>query len=306
MKILSKLRWYWDNHPRLMGLAVGALTFIATAALSDIVGSLFSGWFTEIFIPWMKLRVSVTNFSLIIGAIFFLVFGIAVTNLVIKQKTDLDKPTISTLNAFGLAASYYQLNSFFTLTRKIDGLLQKSLTNGANEKELENFVDQFFISTFQHFGVNVLKGGGILLPNIVEADWIHFWRSAPDTVLSKKHFYIGAKSSKEFNKLRGSSGRVFTENKQRIIKITSREKGVANDPDFRYFESDHKRAEIPYSAFLSSPIHYQEKVIGVLTIESNEHDTFTPENMGYFQILVDKVGDALVLHGKVVINSDEK
>ena len=306
MKIFSKLRWYWDNHPQLTALAIGALTFLATAALSDVVGSLFSGWLTKVLIPWMKLSVSVTNFLLMIGALVFLAVGVLVTNFVIKQKTDYERPTISTHNALGLAASYYQLSSFYRLTKKIDDLLRESLENGADEKALENFVDQFYISIFQHFGVNVLKGGGILLPHIVDTDWLHFWRSAPDTVLSKKHFYIGAKKSREFNKLRGSSGRVYTENKPRVIRIINREKGIANDPDFRYFDSDHKRAEIPYSAFLAIPIHFREKVVGVLTVESNEPDTFTDENIEYFQTLVDKVGDALVFHGKIVIDSADR
>ena len=96
---------------------------------------------------------------------------------------------------------------------------------------------------------------------------------------------------------RGSAGTVFLNDKSRIIKIKDAKLGISDDPSFYKF--DIKRPKTPYLSFILFPIHWKKNVIGVLTIEGKEQDTFDFENPIWLQGIADLLGTILFLFKKV-------
>ena len=298
--ILFHIQWYWENHPKSFGVIIGIITFLLTAILSGIIENIAAGWFTAVFIPWVRARNDVSHFTIGLMVISAFVTGGILSVLLCRcqsERESFDKLLVA--NVLSVAADHYRRSSYLDILREIDNLFRASWGSTAHPDPLSDFIDKFYITIFRYLGIDDIGGGGVLLPCSEDKEWLCFWYAAPDTVLSSKRFYIGT-SDNERNKFpRGVAGKVFIEDRPRIVKIIDRAKGKTDDPDFHFFEVEHRRAAIPYASFVALPIHWQREVIGVLTIESSKTDTFVSSDLPFLQDLANKVGDAIVFHGKI-------
>jgi len=297
----SRFKRYWKDHPGLTGLIFGVIGFVATAALSELIGGIISGWLVDVLYPWLIRSTSTANWLLFVGFVITLgAVALLTIRLIIPSIQSNTAPTISTRNAFVLASSYYKLESYLQLLHKVDDLLRQSLVKGRNEESLREFIDKFYITVFRQYGIDKLMGGDILLIDEESSNWLFGWHAAPGKPGTNKRFFIGPENQRDETKPRGTSGMVFLENKPRIVQIFDRQRGITDDPDFHYFnQEEDQRAAIPESSFVSIPMHWRDNVIGVITLHSNQLNTFSQDDLPHFQHMADKVGDALALHGRI-------
>lgn len=296
MKTLSLMVLkFWRDHPQWSGLITAIVSFILLQVLSGIISNSAYNWFQKIFLPWSTKVATISNITLLTIVLVSIFIGVIgwfigkVTNIQTSKISPFEKNNYLRILHGIHSASYLEL--IFDINKQI----QNNFDLTKNQTNLETLIDKFFLSLFDHFGTDIIQGGGILLPDEKSPDWLAFWRMSPDQPLSPKRFYIGKDAEK--NNSRGAAGTAYFQDNLKIIKIKDAKSGISNDPSFHKFEFE--RPITPYLSFIILPIHWKAKVVGVLTIEGKEQDTFDFEDISWLQGLTDILGTILYLFGKV-------
>jgi hypothetical protein len=308
MKFLEK-PWYkiklWlRQHPILSAYIAGILTWIIVQALGGIVGnSAYDYWIRE-WLPWLKKQATINNLTFIGVSTMALITGFVLSRLYsIRSPINNNNLSISDLSTYLKWARNQELIAYQKIMDKINQNFQASLFSGCTETELNDLIDKYFLTIFHYLNPEIVNGGGILLIDAQNPDWLYFWRMGPDQSESPKRFFIGPEGNVKGNKFpRGVAGFVFLQDKTQIVKILNRLNGDADNKMFHNFDMaklGHPRYVIPYNSFICLPVHFNFRVVGVLSLESQNSDTFDEESVKLLQPIADLLGTILYSHGKL-------
>jgi hypothetical protein len=294
----QKVKLFWKNHPQWSSILLAVFSFVLLQIVSGVISSSAYNWFQSIFIPWSTKQILINNFILLAIIFVLLVMGIAGWLIGKSSNTQIPQATLLEYNNQLRLLGNVHATSYLNLIIEINKQIQLGFETRSDSDTLEKLIDKFFLAVFDCLGNEAVLGGAIILPDIKSSDWLSFWRMSPDQPLSPKRFFIGKakENSKDFQ-LRGAAGTVYLNNHHRIVKITDPKSGTSDDLSFHKFVLE--RPETPYLSFILLPIHWKKKVIGVLTIEGKERDTFDFENITWLQGLADILGTILWIFGKV-------
>jgi len=294
----NRINQIWQSIRRLWKLTLvkgavwGVIAFFLTQIISSLIQDTFPKWMKDVLIPWLTESTIVVNWLLILLAILF-ISAIIVTQKLSKADSWLDPKDVRTLK---YAAEYLHYKGFLELLKNIDNEMRQLLSKEKEigEVDLKNFIDDFFIRTFEFFGADV-RTGVIFRPKEDNADWLVGWKASPGHYLTEKKFYIG-KNPESF-KDRGSAGEAFVKNIPQRYNIINPITGDADDPYKKRFpEYEKKRGGANYLSSVNLPIRWNKRVVGVLAIDSRKRNFFTDEDIEMIQIIADRLGDALYLH----------
>lgn len=299
MKIyFQKIKRFWKNHPQWSSVLVAILSFILLQIASGVISNSAYTWFQVKFIPWSTKTIAINNLVLLV--ITFASAVIGVIGWLIGKSTGTQSPQATLLeynNHLRLLGSVHS-TSYLNIMIEINKQIQSGFELKSDPSTLEKLIDKFFLTIFNHLGVEAILGGAIILPDESSPDWLSFWRMSPDQPLSPKRFYIGKTQANTKNShLRGAAGTVYLSNQYKVVKITDAKSGTSDDSSFHNFNIE--RPKTPYLSFILLPIHWKDKVAGVLTIEGKDQDTFDFENITWLQGVADLLGTILFLFGKV-------
>jgi hypothetical protein len=289
--IWQAIRRLWKRE--IIGGVVsgGLLVFL----VREIVSGLIEDTFSERLVPWLSKSSTVSNWLLVVVSIGLILFAIAVLR-VPKTSTWLAPEDVKTLK---YAAQYLYHKKFLELLAGIDDDLRQSLEDRkpGDSISLPWFIDSLFTQTLEFLGPKV--GTGVIYrPQEDDPEWLVTWRANVGHTLSPKKFYIG-KDVKRV-KDRGCAGEAFIEDEIRKFNIINQKTGEGDHPCKKVFEDyARSRGGPDYLSSVSSPIHWNKKIIGVLCIDSMESDFFSDEIAAMIQVFADKIGDALYLHGEL-------
>jgi transcriptional regulator with GAF, ATPase, and Fis domain len=164
-----------------------------------------------------------------------------------------------------------------------------------SEESLAILIDQFFIILIDKFSYEHIYGGGVLLPDKNDENYLTFIRMSSHRKLSEKRFYIGAQFDK--TKERGIAGSVFVSGEAEICNYRNPAAGEADNQFFYEFKNLIGRGEVtPYSSFVCLPIRWDNNIIGVLSIESTEFNAFDEDLVTWFQPIADQLGFAFYVY----------
>lgn len=293
-----RIKRFWNDYPQWSSVLIAVFSFILLQVASGVISNSAYNWYQTNFIPWSTKVVTINNFILLIAIVSFLFIGI--TGWLIGKSTNIQT----------VQASLFEYNNYLRILRGIHAIsylklmveinkqIQLIFERNPNPSTLEKLIDKFFLAITDCLGSDSILGGAIILPDENAPDWLSFWRMSPDQPLSPKRFFIGKThaNSKDMH-LRGAAGTAYLNNQYRIVKIADAKLGVSDDPSFHKF--DLERPKTPYLSFILLPIHWRDKVIGILTIEGKEQDTFDFENITWLQGIADLLGTILFLFKNV-------
>ncbi len=288
----------WQSIRRLLrltlvkGVVWGVIAFFLTQIISSMIQDTFPKWMRDVFITWLTKSTTLVNWLLVLMVLLF-VLAITVTYRLSKTDAWLDPKDVRTLK---YAAEYLHYKGFLELLTNIDNEIRQLLSKEkrVEEVDLMNFIDSFFIRTFEFFGMDV-KTGVIFRPKEDDSNWLVGWKASPGHYLTEKKFYIG--QNRESFTHRGSAGEAFVKNIPQRYNIINPLTGDADNPSKKSFpEYEKKRGGADYLSSINLPIRWNKHVVGVLAIDSKKRNFFTDEDIEMIQIIADRIGDALYLH----------
>ncbi len=296
---LSQIWRTWKQT--IIGVVIGSvLAFLVRETASGLIEGTLSKWIIERLIPWLPRSRPVSHWLLLVLPIGSgLLIGLIVAIVAMQRRTTqaavwLDLRDAETLK---YAAAYLYTRSFLELLASIDDDLRQSVEDRNRASSLKDFIESFFIQTLNFLGPEV-RTGVIFRPNKDDPEWLAAWQANPGHIETKKTFYIG-KDENRF-KDRGCAGEAFIENESIKYNIIDEKTGRGDHPRKKIFEDYEKRIGGPdYLSSVSLPIHWNKKVVGVLCIDSKQRNFFSDEMVALLQVIADRIGDALYLHGEL-------
>lgn len=272
------------------------IVIILWEAFVDSIGGYISLIYSNTMHPLLISNANLNYYQLIfISAIFFVI------GLIIQKRIYINKlffwSLISNINNLDRYLGEFKKEIYLEMIRDVIQIQQKAIV-GNSAQCLNKFINSFFCIIFKYYGVNIVNSGGIILRDRNEPEFLSFWKMSQDQNISSKKFFIGKSiNTKHDKKYRGTAGTVYLEKKPRIVKIIDRKTGVADDSSFHNFNID--RPIVPYASFICLPIIWNEISVGVLSIESQEIDSFSKDDM-IFLVDVSKLLGEILFHYELI------
>ncbi len=286
--LMLRILWNWIKDNRLISIAILSSGSVFLA----ITSSFLFEWIRDSVLPWMSLSstknyiviIVICTITAIIGILFGLVVAINSFKRYFKGQKVHNLNNIHTL----------KLTLFWELMCEINKLIQSSIHNTSKEA-LEDIIDNYFYLIFENLGIDSIRGGAIFLVKPSDENFLYYWfGSKTKQGKSEKEFYIGEYTKDQKEKTpRGTTGKVFRNDKPIIINILDQKEGIADDPSYYKFD---KKPTSRYDSFVAIPIHWADSVIGVLSIESYEKYTFQNDDLPLLQSVTDRMGNILYHH----------
>jgi GAF domain-containing protein len=290
---LEKIRYFFGSSKKISVRAAILIAFLspiiwelATGAAGNFIYDLYKGSVH----PLLLMNIKFNYYELILLLLIIVALAISVAVLVKNQRKRLFG--IRELNEFTSLLWEGRARLYWDMLSEINRTCQEAIDD-KNGNRIEDVVGKIFKSIFLHLDVKIFLAGAIILPDDKDKDVLRFWFMSPDQSLSPKRFNVGKAERDDLP--RGTAGKVYLTQKPHIVRIIDREKGLADDTSFHNFGLD--RPITPYASFIALPIIWNNKSIGVLSIESQKKDGFSNDDTPYLEEIAKAIASLLVSFG---------
>ena len=276
--LLDKLRYIFDPSKKItIRTAVVAVILITVAweLITGAAGNYIYDLYKNSIHPLLIRNMSFNYYELISLLLIIVILSLYIAILLRRQQKRLFG--IRELNEFSDMLGEGRARLYWNMLSEINSTCQEALDDKNNN----------------HLGDVVGKLFKIIFPDDNDKDILRFWFMSPDQPLSPKRFNIGKTEKDDLP--RGTAGKVFLSQKPHIVRIIDREKGLADDSSFHNFGLD--RPITPYASFMALPIIWNNKSIGVLSIESQKRDGFSDEDTPFLEEIAKAIAGLLVNFG---------
>ncbi|MCQ3936567.1 MAG: hypothetical protein DPW18_05915 [Chloroflexi bacterium] len=291
--LMDKFRYIFDSSKKVSVRTAIVIAFLITAAWELITGAA-GNFIYDLYIdsvhPLLLMNIKFNYYELILLLLIIVVLSIYIVILVRNQRKRLFG--IRELNEFSSLLGEGRARLYWSMLSEINKICQEAIDD-KNNNHVEEVIGKLFKAIFRHLDVKFFQGGAIILPDDKDKETLKFWFMSPDQPLSPKRFNIGKTEKNEVP--RGTAGKVFLTQKPHIVRIMDREKGLADDSSFHNFGLD--RPITPYASFIALPIIWNNKSIGVLSIESQTKDGFSEDDTPYLEEIAKAIAGLLVNYG---------
>lgn len=291
--LLYKIRDIFDPSKKISvrySIAIAILITVVWELITGAGGNFVYELFKNSIHPLLLTRIKFNYYELLLLLLIIVVLAIYAAILIRNQRKRLFG--IRELNEFASLLGEGRARLYWDMLSEINKICQEALDD-ISSNHVEDVVGKIFKSIFRHLDVKIFQGGAIMLPDNKDKEILRFRFMSQDQSLSPKQFNIG-KAEKE-NLPRGTAGEVYLTQKPHIVRITDREKGLADDSSFHNFRLD--RSITPYASFIALPIIWNDKSIGVLSIESQIMDGFSDHDTLYLEEIAKVIAGLLVNYG---------
>ncbi|MBK9924174.1 MAG: GAF domain-containing protein [Anaerolineales bacterium] len=290
---LDKLRYLFNPSKKVSlrtAVGIALLVTFGWELITGAAGNFVYDLYKNTVHPLLLTNIKFNYYELVSLLLVIVVLLAYVIALVRNQRKRLFG--IRELNEFTNMLEEGRARLYWEMLSEINRICQRALDD-KNGNRIEDVVGKIFKSLFVYLDVKIFQGGAIMLPDEKDKDVLKFWFMSPDQPLSPKRFNIG--KVERIDLPRGTAGKVYLMQKPHIVKIVDREKGMADDTSFHNFGLD--RPITPYAAFMALPIIWNNKAIGVLSIESQKKDGFSDNDTSYLEEIAKAIAGLLVNYG---------
>ncbi len=281
----------------LVGSAVSWLIFVALGGVIEYYAVKI--WNENIY-PWLLKQAQINNLILLLLGLTLFVSLLYLIR--IRQSKDIyDGIRISTISSIMMRLRDKDITKYQILMDNINKLIQENLSE-TTEEQLNSLTEDIYQTIFKTLGPAIIDGAGILLPDGKDPNWLYFWSMNASQKRSQKKFFIGPDGLVSVDNVRGIAGHVYREQKPDIVNIHDRSTGESDNPKYHIFDMSRlgpARFNIPYDSFICLPIHWKNRIVGVLSIESQKQRMFDEESKTNLQPVADQIGTILYLFGKI-------
>jgi len=187
-----------------------------------------------------------------------------------------------------------RLSIYCELLTRLNQMQQAAIEDKV-EESMERYIGDFFDAVCEQPTLEHVHAAAIFLLDDKDPDWLVAWGFSSKKGKSAKRFFVGKQTGdREDRAAPGVAGTVFIEGKPQIVNLDR--KGRADHPMYHRFREKSTSA---YRSFVVSPIRWNGKPVGVLSLESNTRKVFTDDEKPWYQAFADSVGNALYHFGRV-------